>query len=109
MVFAFFGGLSKSELESLVLQNISSTPEGVLVLHSRPKRRTDVGNSKFVIPRMATGVNYAALAEEYLVAIRNDHGQVSGNVWWIGRNVYVKTYLGKKILLDGLERKWQNS
>ena len=109
VVFAFFGGLSKSELESLVLQNISSTPEGVLVLHSRPNRRTYIGNSKFVIPRMATGVNYAALAEEYLVAIRNDHGQVSGNVWWVGRNVYVKTHLGKKILLDGLERKWQNS
>ena len=98
VVFAFFGGLRKSELESLLLQNISSTPEGMLVLHSRPKRRTDVGNSKFVIPRMATGVNYAAVAEEYLVAIRNDHGQVSGNVWWVGRNVYIKTHLGKNII-----------
>ena len=68
------------------------------MLHSRAKQRTDVRNSKFVIPRMATGVNYAAVAEEYLVAIRNDLGQVTGNVWWTGRNVYVKTHLGKNII-----------
>ena len=98
VIFAFFGGLRKIELESLLLENISSTPEGVSVLHSRAKQRTDVRNSKFVIPRMATGVNYAAVAEEYLVAIRNDLGQVTGNVWWTGRNVYVKTHLGKNII-----------
>ncbi len=57
---AFFGGLRKTELESLELERIVSTNLGVEITHARAKKRSDCQETKFLIPRgEGEGIDYA--------------------------------------------------
>ena len=46
VIIAFFGGLRNTEVMGLVLEKMSSGPEGVYVVHERAKQRSDQQSSR---------------------------------------------------------------
>ena len=75
VITTYFGGLRKTELESLELEKIVSTPLGIEVTHARAKQRSDCKETKFLIPRNGEQPNYAEIVEEYFYTVRNDLGK----------------------------------
>ena len=97
---AFFGGLRKTELESLELEKIVSTSLGVEITHARAKQRSDCRETKFLIPQgEGEGIDYAEIVEEYIFTVRNVLGKSKGRCWFTGRHdILVNTPMGKNIL-----------
>ena len=83
-IVKYFGGLCRTEAESLLLENFTSSSEGILVTHSRAKQRSDQRFTKFLIPRTVEDPKYADICAEYLNVIRFTLGKSVGRVWYTG-------------------------
>ena len=98
-ICCYFGGLRKSEAETLELEKITSGPSGITITHSRSKQRSDIQETKFLIQRRQTGIYYASVFDEYLHSVKEILVQRTGHVWMTGRSgAFVKTPMGKNIL-----------
>ena len=65
----------------------------------RSKQRSDIQETKFLIPRHQTRICYASVFDEYLFSVKEILGQRTGRVWMTGRSeAFVKTSMGKNIL-----------
>ena len=99
VITTYFGGLRKTELESLELEKIVSTPLGIEVTHARAKQRSDCKETKFLIPRSGEQPNYAEIVEGYFYSVRNVLGKSTGRCWYTGRNnVFINAPMGKNYL-----------
>ena len=83
-IVTYFGGLRRIEAESLLLENFTSSSEGILVTHSHAKQRSDRRFTKFLIPRTVEDLKYADICEEYLNVIHFTLGKSVGRVWYMG-------------------------
>ena len=98
-ICCYFGGLRKSEAETLDLEKITFGRSGITITHSRSKQRSDIQETKLLIPRRQTGICYASVFDEYLHSVKEILGQRTGRVWMTGRSgAFVKTPMGKNIL-----------
>ena len=70
LILSFFGGLRHQEVMQLELQNCNITEEGVFITHYRVKQRSDKTSQRFLVPRSVGAVNYAAVIEKDLSAIK---------------------------------------
>ena len=84
----------------LKIERFSSSKEGVYVSHERSKQRSDKRSSRFLIPR--SGVqdhDWAALVEQYLVAIKDDINKYTGRVFWGARGgTFIAQPLGRNMV-----------
>ena len=81
------------------MEKLISNSEGVEVVHARAKQRNDKQNTKFLVPRMTSGVNYAEIVEEYLHHIRHMLGKTSGRLWYTGnQDRFTNTPMGKNYI-----------
>ena len=93
---AFYGGLRQTEIFDLQLEKFSSSKEGVFVVHSRAKQRSDKRETRFLVPRFESGTNYAKIIESYLAQVKSDIGKYTGRVFWTGRgHVFVNQPMGR--------------
>ena len=86
-------------MEALQLEKVFSCSSGCEITHSRAKQRSDARETKFLVPRSHSGPNYAGILEEYLSAVRNVIGKVTGRMWFTGRNdIFIQSPMGKNYL-----------
>ena len=86
-------------MEALQLEKVFSCSSGCEITHSRAKQRSDARETKFLVPRSHSGPNYAGILEEYLSAVRNVIGKVTGRMWFCGRNdIFIQSPMGKNYL-----------
>lgn len=81
---AFFGGLRHTELMELEIQKMEVNSDGIWVTQSRCKQRSDKKETRFLIPRSDGVVNYAAVVENYLHAVRGTLGVFTGRMFFKG-------------------------
>ena len=86
-------------MEALQLEKVFSCSSGVEITHSRAKQRSDARETKFLVPRSHSGANYAGVLEEYLFAVRNEMGKVTGRMWFTGRNdIFIQSPMGENYI-----------
>ena len=82
----------------IVLEKIESKPEGLFVTHERAKQRTDKRQSKFMVTR-AGSLDYAAVVEDYISAIKSSFGVYTGRLFYTGTpNKFVCSFMGKNMI-----------
>ena len=60
------------------------------------QQRSDMKESRFLIPSQETGINYSKIVTEYLNLIKLDLGKTTGRMWFTGRNqAFVSSPMGK--------------
>ena len=60
------------------------------------QQRSDMKESRFLIPSQETGINYSKIVTEYLNLIKIDLGKTTGRMWFTGRNqAFVSSPMGK--------------
>ena len=86
VIVAYFGGLRFIDTNSLLIENFTSTQDGVLVCPTRAQNRPN-RKEQFLIPRESdSGLKYAKYVEDYLELVKEGLGETSGRVWFTGRH-----------------------
>ena len=49
------------------------------------QQRSDMKESRFLIPSQETGINYSKIVTEYLNLIKLDLGKTTGRMWFTGK------------------------
>jgi len=84
VIVAYFGGLRFIDTDSLLIEDFTTTQDGVKVCPTRVKNRPI---KQFLIPRESdSGLKYAKYVEDYLELVKEGLGETSGRVWFTGRH-----------------------
>lgn len=91
-----------TELMSLQIEKMTSSPEGVHITHQRCKQRSDKRETKFLVPRNKDlNRDWAGLLEGYIKTVKEELGKTTGRVFWRGCGpVFVNQPLGRNKIAD---------